>query len=70
VADRKLKLPAEFSALTAAELARQLSSDGRPPVTSADIDRQVQAGAPANADGSIDLAPFAAWLVKETPRAS
>lgn len=69
MADRVPKLPAKFKSIERPGLADELSVGAGRPITVGDIDRVIAEGAAANADGSIDLTPFAAWLVKETPRA-
>ncbi|MBX3387782.1 MAG: hypothetical protein KF768_14545 [Phycisphaeraceae bacterium] len=38
---------------------------GGKPVTEAMIRADIDAGAPVNADGSVNLVHYAAWLVKE-----
>jgi hypothetical protein len=53
------------AALSVADAARLLSKAGGGPVTKAMIETDLAAGAPANADGTINLVHYAAWLVKE-----
>jgi len=38
---------------------------GGKPVTDAMLRADIDAGAPVNADGSVNLVHYAAWLVKE-----
>lgn len=53
------------AALTAADAARVLSRAGGTHVTEEDIRADIDDGAPTNADGSVNLVHYAAWLVKE-----
>lgn len=52
-------------ALRLADLVRILSAIGTRPVTVEMIQADIDAGAPANPDGTINLVNYAAWLVKE-----
>lgn len=45
--------------------AKMLTRAGGSPVTEAMIEADLAAGAPVNADGSINLVHYAAWLVRE-----
>jgi hypothetical protein len=51
--------------LAVADLARLLTKAGGQPVTIAMLEADLAAGAPANADGTINLVHYAAWLVRE-----
>jgi hypothetical protein len=53
------------AALPVADAARVLTRLGGKPVTDAMLRADVDAGAPVNADGSLNLVQYAAWLVKE-----
>ena len=53
------------SALTPANLARLLTRVGGQPVTEEMIEADLAAGAPLNADGTINLVHYSAWLVRE-----
>jgi hypothetical protein len=53
------------AALPVADAARVLTRMGGKPVTEAMLRDDIDAGAPTNADGSINLVHYAAWLVKE-----
>jgi len=55
-----------LTALCVADLARLLSRVGARPVSEEMIRRDVDSGAPANADGTVNLVHYAAWLAKET----
>jgi hypothetical protein len=51
--------------LTVADAARLLSRAGGQAVTVDMLQADLAAGAPANADGTINLVHYAAWLVRE-----
>ena len=53
------------TALPVADAARLLSAAGGQRVTAEMIQTDVDAGAPTNIDGTINLVHYAAWLVKE-----
>jgi hypothetical protein len=53
------------NALSVANAARLLTKAGGERVTEEMIQDDLAAGAPANADGTINLVHYAAWLVKE-----
>jgi len=52
-------------ALRLADLARVLSALGPTPVTTEMLQEDVANGAPTNADGTMNLVHYAAWLVQE-----
>jgi hypothetical protein len=54
--------------LTVADAAALLSRAAGGPVTAAMLEADRAAGAPANADGTLNLVHYAAWLVRETNR--
>lgn len=54
------------AALLVADAARVLTRLGGKAVTEDMLNADIVAGAPTNADGSINLVHYAAWLVKET----
>jgi hypothetical protein len=56
------------AALSVAKLARLLSAVGGAPVTAKMIRADLKAGAPANADGTVSLVHYAAWLARESKR--
>ena len=56
------------NSLTPADTARLLTRAGGPPVRVETIQADLNAGAPANADGTINLVHYAAWLVREVER--
>jgi hypothetical protein len=53
------------TSLTVADAARLLTKAGGQPVSIEMIEADLAAGAPANADGSINLVHYGAWLVRE-----
>jgi hypothetical protein len=53
------------AAMPVADAARVLTRLGGKPVTEAMLRADIDAGAPTNADGSVNLVHYAAWLVKE-----
>ena len=55
-------------ALDVATLARLLSAAGGQPVTAEMIEADVADGAPTNADGTLHLMHYAAWLVQRCER--
>jgi hypothetical protein len=54
------------TSLAVADAARLLTKAGGQPVTVAMLEADLAAGAPANADGTINLVHYAAWLVRES----
>ena len=53
------------AALGVADAARVLTRMGGKPVTEEMLRTDIDAGAPTNANGTINLVHYAAWLVKE-----
>jgi len=56
------------AALAVADAAHVLTLLGGGEVTEAMLRADIEAGAPTNADGSLNLVHYAAWLVKEMAR--
>lgn len=56
------------AALSIADAALLLTKVGGQPVTASMIEADRAASAPANADGTINLVHYAAWLLKEAGR--
>ena len=54
--------------LTLEQLVRILRAAGSQQVAPESIEKDVESGAPRNADGTINLVHYAAWLVKEMGR--
>lgn len=57
--------PMNPTALTPADAARLLARVGAPSITEVMLRDDVASGAPTNADGTINLVHYAAWLVRE-----
>jgi hypothetical protein len=55
-------------ALQLADLARVLTASGPKPVTMAMLQADIDGGAPVNANGTLNLVQYVAWLVKEMAR--
>lgn len=53
------------AALCLADAAQLLSTAGGQVVTVAMLEADIVAGAPTNADGTLNVVSYAAWLVKE-----
>ncbi len=53
------------AALSVTDTARTLTRVGGHPITEAMIERDIADGAPTNADGTINLVHYAAWLVRD-----
>jgi hypothetical protein len=56
------------SALALGDAARLLAKVGAPSITEEMLQDDLLAGAPTNADGTINLVHYGAWLVKEMGR--
>ena len=56
------------NSLTPADTAQLLTRAGGQPVRVETIQADLAAGAPANADGTLNLVHYAAWLVREVER--
>lgn len=56
------------AALAVADAAKFLSRVGSAPVTREMLEADVAAGAPTNADGTLHLVTYAAWLVSRLAR--
>jgi hypothetical protein len=54
--------------LTLADAAQLLSRVGGQPVSVSMIQADLASGAPVNADGTLNLVHYAAWLVREVAR--
>jgi len=62
--------PLNPQALSLEDVARILSASGWKPVTVEMVRDDIDDGAPVNADGTINLVLYAAWLVREMSRAA
>ena len=56
--------PASSTALTVAQLAKILSAAGGRRITEEMIRLDMDAGAPVNPDGTVNLLHYTAWMVK------
>ena len=56
------------TSLTVERTAQILSAAGGREVTEDMVRKDIEAGAPVNDDGTINLVHYAAWLVKERAR--
>ena len=61
--------PLNPQALSPEDAARVLSASGWKPVTVEMIRDDIDDGAPVNADGTINVILYAAWIVREMSRA-
>lgn len=68
MSDDQSRGPINPTALTLADAARLLAKVGWPSITEAMLRDDLAAGAPTNADGTINLVHYAAWLVREMGR--
>jgi len=55
----------KITALTPAQAAKILAAAGNRRITEAMVRADIDAGAPVNADGTMNLMLYTAWLVKE-----
>ncbi len=60
--------PLAPQALRLEDMARLLSAAGPKAVTVEMLQADIDAGAPTNADGTMNLVHYVAWLVKELAR--
>ncbi|WP_460183278.1 hypothetical protein [Thermopirellula anaerolimosa] len=60
--------PLSPQALRLEDMARLLSAAGPKAVTLAMLQADIDAGAPTNADGTMNLVHYVAWLLKEAGR--
>jgi len=58
-----------LTALTVEDAALLLSKGAGRPITRDMLREDIEAGAPVNADGTINLVHYAAWLVREITKA-
>jgi hypothetical protein len=56
----------KMTALSVPDVVKVLSKASGRPVTETMVRADIQAGAPVNSDGSMNLLAYAAWLVRET----
>ncbi len=60
--------PINASSMTASQLATVLSKACGDAIDAAAIEADLEAGAPRNDDGSVNLIRYAAWLVQEASK--
>lgn len=53
------------AAMTVEDAARLLTKASGVRVDASQIDQDIEAGAPTNTDGTVNLVHYAAWLVRE-----
>ena len=58
------------AAMPLRDAARLLAKVGGPSITESMLRADVEAGAPTNTDGTLNLVHYAAWLVKEMGRSA
>ena len=58
-----------LTSLTVAQVSQVLSAAGGRRITEAMVHADIDAGAPVNADGTINLVHYTAWLVREITKA-
>jgi len=56
------------TALTVESASKLLTAVGGKTVTEEMVKKDIEAGAPVNADGTVNLIHYAAWLAKEMAR--
>ncbi len=54
------------TAMALDDAARLLAALGKRPITREMLEADIDAGAPLNADGTLNLVCYAAWLVKQS----
>ena len=54
-----------ITALTPAQASKILAAAGNRRITEAMVRADIKAGAPTNADGTVNLVHYAAWLARE-----
>jgi len=55
----------KITALTPAQAAKILAAAGSRRITEAMVRADIEAGAPTNANGTVNLVHYAAWLARE-----
>jgi len=55
----------KITALTVAQAAKILAAAGSRRITEAELCADIEVGAPTNADGTINLVHYVAWLLRE-----
>jgi hypothetical protein len=65
IAQGRQASPLSPQALRLEDLARILSAAGPRPITVELLQADIDAGAPTNADGTLNLVHYVAWVIKE-----
>jgi hypothetical protein len=68
VARRCINAPLDPNRLTPEQAAKLLSAAAKIRIPPEQIAEDLEAGAPRNADGTLSLVHYAAWMVKEMGR--
>ena len=68
MSDEEARKSIDPAALSRADAVRLFAKVGFPAITEAMLQRDLDAGAPANSDGTLNLVHYASWLVKEMGR--
>ena len=68
MSDEEARKSIDPAALSLADAASLLAKVGFPSTTEAMLQRDLDAGAPTNSDGTLNLVHYASWLVKEMGR--
>lgn len=68
--NRDLSGKIQPTSLTVEHTARILSAAGGKPVSEDMVQKDIDAGAPVNPDGTINLVHYAAWLVRNLRQGS
>ena len=66
MADEQAPKPINPTALSLSDTARLMAKVGFESVSESMLEQDVANGAPTNADGTINLVHYAAWLVRES----
>ena len=59
------KTPLSPTAMSLRDAARLLTKVGGEPITEEMLQSDIDSGSPLNADGTVNLVHYAAWLVRE-----
>jgi hypothetical protein len=62
--------PVSLSRLKIRQIVRVLSKAGGKTVTEKRVKEDIEAGAPVNGDGTVNLVEYIAWLARETASGS
>ena len=68
--DRTSKPQLNPAAMRIRDAASLLAKVGGPSITEATLQSDIDEGAPTNADGTLNLVHYAAWLVREMGRSA